>query len=53
MVVETPPPGSPALPVAGASEPCVVVVDVKNARVRIGADAPSAVIAATLKALRS
>jgi transposase len=36
-----------------ASEPCVIVVEVKEARVRICADAPSALIAATLKALRS
>ena len=53
VVVEAPPSVSPALPAASVSEPCVVVVEVKDARVRIGADAPSAVIAATLKALRS
>jgi hypothetical protein len=52
VVVETPPPASLALPAASAQEPYVVVVDVQDARVRIGADAPSAVIAATLKALR-
>jgi transposase len=53
VVVETPPPVSPALPPAGGSDSSVIVVEVKDARVRIGADAPSAVIAATLKALRS
>jgi len=53
VVVETPTPASPTLPAASAPEPYVVVVEVKDARVRIGADAPSAVIAATLKALRS
>ena len=31
----------------------VIEVELKGVRVRIGADAPSAVIAATLKALRS
>ena len=36
-----------------AREPGVIVVEVKEARVRICADAPSALIAATLKALRS
>ena len=45
---------SPALsvspPVAG--EPGVIVVEMNEARVRIGAGAPSALIAATLKALR-
>ena len=45
---------SPALsvspPVAG--EPGVIVVEVNGARVRIGAGAPSALIVATLKALR-
>ena len=35
-----------------ACEPCVIVVDVGGARVRIGVDAPAASIAATLKALR-
>ena len=53
VIVETPPPASPATPAASAAEPGVIVVEVKEARVRIGADAPSAVIAATLKALRS
>ena len=35
------------------AEPGVIVVEVKDARVRIGGGAPSALIAATLKALRS
>ena len=46
-----------ASPVASASQPSVrpfdvIVVEVNDARVRIGAGAPSALIAATLKALR-
>jgi len=53
VVVEAPPPASPAVPAANAPERGVIVVEVKDARVRIGADAPSAAIAATLKALRS
>jgi len=53
VVVETSPPLSAAPPAASPSEPGVIVVEVKEARVRIGADAPPAVIAATLKALRS
>ncbi len=45
---------SPALSVSSpaAGEPGVIVVEVNEARVRIGAGAPSALIAATLKALR-
>ncbi len=43
-----------ASPVAGsAGETGVIVVELGEARVRIGADAPAALIAATLKALRS
>jgi transposase len=38
---------------ASAGERDVIVVEVKDARVRIGASAPSALITATLKALRS
>jgi transposase len=53
VVVETSPPVSAAPLAASPSEPGVIVVEVKEARVRIGADAPPAVIAATLKALRS
>jgi hypothetical protein len=53
VVVETSPPVSAAPPAASPSEPGVIVVEVREARVRIGADAPPAVIAATLKALRS
>ena len=44
---------SPSQPAASAGERDVIVVEVKDARVRIGASAPSALIAATLKALRS
>ena len=38
---------------ARSSEPCLIVVEVKEARVRICAGASSALISATLKALRS
>ena len=38
---------------ASAPEPGVILVEMKEARIRIGANAPSALIAATLKALRS
>jgi len=44
---------SPSQPAASAGERDVIVVEVKDARVRIGASAPSALITATLKALRS
>jgi transposase len=37
---------------APSSEPCLIVVEVKEARVRICAGASSALISATLKALR-
>jgi transposase len=43
------PPSSPP----NEPEPGVILVQMKDARVRIGANAPSALIAATLKALRS
>ena len=44
-----------ALPRAPASEPepSAIVVEMKEARIRIGGNASAAVIAATLKALRS
>jgi transposase-like protein len=44
---------SPSQPAASAGERDVIVVEVKDARVRIGASAPLALITATLKALRS
>ena len=53
VIIETPPPASPTLTPANGSDPGVIEVNMKGARVRIGANAPSAVIAATLKALRS
>jgi len=53
VIIETPPLPSPPLPPANGSEPGVIEVDMKDVRVRISADAPSVVIAATLKALRS
>ena len=43
---------TPAVPSSAACEPCVIVVEVGGARVRIGVDAPAASIAVTLKALR-
>jgi transposase len=43
----------PALSTSEVGAPGVIVVEVKDVRVRIGVDAPSALIAATLKALRS
>ena len=44
---------APSLTAARCSEPCLIVVEVKEARVRICAGASSALISATLKALRS
>ena len=44
---------APSPMAAPSSEPCVIVDDVKEARVRICAGASSALISATLKALRS
>ena len=52
VMIETPPVASTSQPAAVAGEPEVIVVEVNEARVRIGAGAPSALIAATLKALR-
>jgi transposase len=53
VIIETPPRPSPTLPPSNGSDLGVIEVELKGVRVRIGADAPSAVIAATLKALRS
>jgi len=53
VIIETSPLPSPPLPLANSSDSGVIEVELKGVRVRIGADAPSAVIAATLKALRS
>ena len=56
VVVETPPQRQPPTPMlAPASEPELgaIFVEMNGARIRIGASAPSASIAATLKALRS
>ena len=53
VIVEAPPPATtPTLTPPNGSDPGVVEVNMKGARVRICANAPSAVIAATLKALR-
>ena len=53
VIIETPARPSSTLPPASGSDPGVIEVDLKGVRVRISADAPSVVIAATLKALRS
>ena len=50
VIVEQP---APMRAPASATEPGVILVEMKDARVRIGSNAPSALIAATLKALRS
>jgi transposase len=52
IVEDTLPAPSPSSP-PNESEPGVILVQMKDARVRIGANAPSALITATLKALRS
>jgi transposase len=52
VIIETPPPlPSMAAPAPGCGSG-VIEVELKDVRVRIAADAPAAVIAATLKALR-
>lgn len=50
LIVEHPPQSPSA---ASGSELGAILVELKDARVRIGANAPSALIATTLKALRS
>ena len=52
LIIETAPLASPTPRPSQSSASGVVEVDLKDVRVRISADAPSAVIAATLKALR-
>jgi transposase len=52
VVIEAAPSGSSTLTPARDMAPGVVEVDLGTARVKIGAGAPPAVIAATLKALR-
>jgi len=52
VVVETLPQPPMRAP-ASEPEPGAILVEMKGARVRIGVNAPSALIAATLKALRS
>jgi transposase len=53
VIIDTSPSGPPALSTAPGSASGVIEVELKNARVRICADASAGVIAATLKALRS
>jgi transposase len=53
VIVEPGPASSPPPPAASAGEPGVIMVELHEARVRICADAPATLIAATLKALRS
>jgi transposase len=50
VVVKDPPPSSAR---SGEPEVGAILVEMKDARIRIGANASSALIAATLKALRS
>ena len=52
VVIEASPIASASQPAVSAGATDVIVVEVNDARVRIGAGAPSALIAATLKALR-
>jgi transposase len=52
VVVEPVPAPLCSSPASSCSEPAVIEVDLKDARVRIHAGAPSSAIAATLKALR-
>ncbi len=52
VIIETAPPASSMMAPAQSCSSGVVEVELKDVRVRIGADAPAAVIAATLKALR-
>jgi transposase len=52
VVVEAPPAAALSLPPPTHAEPGIIVVEMREARVRIGADAPAAAITATLKALR-
>jgi transposase len=53
LIIEATPAGPATLAQAPDDLSAVVEVELKNARVKIGAGAPSAVIAATLKALRA
>jgi transposase len=53
VVIEASRTAPPSQPAASADELGVIVVEVSNALVRISAGAPSALIAATLRALRS
>ena len=53
VVVEAPPAAALSMPPPTTNaEPGIIVVEMREARVRIGADAPIAAITATLKALR-
>ncbi|WP_091686917.1 IS66-like element accessory protein TnpA [Methylocapsa palsarum] len=53
VIIETAPAAPSTLRPANVSDAGVIEVDIKDVRVRIRADAPSGVITATLKALRS
>ncbi len=53
VVEDSPRSPPPTAPPPSASEPGAILVEMRGARVRIGASAPAALIAATLKALRS
>ena len=53
VVIEAAPPAPPAASSGTVGEAGVIMVEVNEARVRIFASAPTALVAATLKALRS
>jgi hypothetical protein len=53
VIIETAPLASSTLPPSQSSASSLVEMELKDIRVRISADAPSVVIAETLKALRS
>jgi transposase len=52
MVEDSPRPPTATPAPTSAPEPGAILVEMKGARIRIGANAPAALIAATLKALR-
>ena len=53
VVIEAAPPSPAAPPAGNGGEVGVIMVEINETRVRICADAPTALIIATLKALRS
>ena len=53
VIIAAAPPAAPTLTPTNGYDPGIIEVNMKGAQVRICANAPSAVFAATLKALRS